>query len=219
MSNRPIAPGAPALVVDGWDPAGELRAAPRRGRGRRPSAQVRDQILTAANGLLRSRGMAGFTIERVAELAGASKMTIYKWWPSKGVLALEAYAASVDGVLAVPDTGHIRADLTAALTALVGVLRNTSAGPISAELIGCAQTDPELAAEFRRIYLEPRRHVGITVLKAAQDRGEIRHDVDLEVLSDQLWGACMYRLLMGHQPLSEDFARQLVRNLLSSVSA
>ena len=163
--------------------------------------------------------MAGFTIERVADLAGASKMTIYKWWPSKGVLALEAYAASVDGVLAVPDTGHIKADLTAALTALVGVLRDTSAGSISAELIGCAQTDPELAAAFRRIYLEPRRSAGITVLKAAQDRGEIRRDVDLEVLSDQLWGACMYRLLMGHQPLSEDFALQLVRNLLGSVSA
>ena len=49
--------------------------------------------------------MAGFTIEGVAELAGASKMTIYKWWPSKGVLALEAYAAGVDEVLTVPDTG------------------------------------------------------------------------------------------------------------------
>ena len=161
--------------------------------------------------------MAGFTIDRVADLAGASKMTIYKWWPTKGVLALEAYADSVDGILSVPDTGDIENDLTSALTTLVVVLRDTRAGPITAELIGGAQTDPELAAAFRRIYLEPRRAAGNAALRAAQDRGEICTDVDLEVLSDQLWGACVYRLMMGHQPLDEEFARELVRNLLIGV--
>lgn len=163
--------------------------------------------------------MASFTVERVAALAGASKMTVYKWWPSKGVLALEAYAASVDDVFTLPDTGDIEADLTTHLTTFARVLRGTSAGRVTAELVGAAQTDPELAVAFRRIYLVPRRAAGIVALRAAQDRGEIRMDVDLDVLSDQLWGACMYRLMTGHQPLTDEFVLELIRNLLAGVRA
>lgn len=196
------------------DPAPGLVSPPRRGRGRRPSQQVRTAILAAADRLLRSQGMAGFTIEGVAALAGASKMTIYKWWPTKGILALEAYAASVEDVLAVPDTGDVQADLTAALTSFVGVLCETVGGQVTAELLGAAQTDPQLATAFRRVYLEPRRAVGISVLLAAKERGQVRADVDPEVLSDQLWGACVYRLLTGHLPLTEHYARTLVHTVL-----
>jgi AcrR family transcriptional regulator len=194
-----------------------VRSEPRPGRGRRPAQQVRSQILAAADRLLRSEGMAGFSIERVAALAGASKMTIYKWWPTKGVLAFEAYAASVDDVLTMPDTGDIEADLTANVTTFVRLLRDTAAGRVMAELIGAAQTDPQLAATFRRVYLGPRRAMGIAALQVARQRGQIRADVDLEVLSDQLWGACMYRLMMQHEPLTEHLAAELVRNLLTGV--
>lgn len=190
---------------------------PRSGRGRRPSQQVRGAILGAADRLLRSEGMAGFTIEGVAALAGASKMTIYKWWPTKGVLALEAYAASVEVVLDVPDTGDVEDDLTAALTSFVGVLRETTGGRVTAELLGAAQTDPELAAAFRRVYLEPRRAVGTAVLLAARERGQVRAGTDPEALSDQLWGACVYRLLTGYLPMTEDYARTLVRTVLHGV--
>ena len=84
----------------------------RRGRGRRPSELVRRQVLAAAGQLLLAEGMAGFTIERVAALAGASKMTIYKWWPSKGALALDGYFTTVGEALTFPDTGDAEADLT-----------------------------------------------------------------------------------------------------------
>lgn len=161
--------------------------------------------------------MAGFTIEGVAELAGSSKMTIYKWWPSKGVLALEGYAAVVDEVFEMPDTGDVETDLISQLTTFVRVLRDTTAGRVLAELLGAAQTDPELMSSFHRLYLQPRRAVGSAALRAAQRRGEIRADVDPDVVSDQLWGACMYRLLSGHQPLTDAFARALVANLLHGV--
>ncbi|HEX8929384.1 MAG TPA: TetR/AcrR family transcriptional regulator, partial [Actinomycetota bacterium] len=88
----------------------------RRGRGRRPADQVRAEILAAAGNLLLSEGMAGFTIERVAMLAGASRMTIYKWWPSKGALALDGYFTVVAPTLAFGDTGDIVADLKNQLT-------------------------------------------------------------------------------------------------------
>lgn len=141
--------------------------------------------------LLLAEGMAGFTIERVAALAGASKMTIYKWWPSKGALALDGYSSTVEAVLAFPDTGDIEADLTAQLTAFVRLVRDTPAGRVIAELIGQAQTDPELAAAYRATYSGPRRALAMEALTRAQGRGQLRADVDPEVVVDQLWGGVL----------------------------
>ncbi|MGC4807806.1 TetR/AcrR family transcriptional regulator [Micromonospora sp. DT233] len=189
----------------------------RRGRGRRPTEQVRAEILAAAGHLLLSEGMATFTIERVAALAGASKTTIYKWWPSRGALAIEGYARTVDAALAVPDTGDIEHDLTTQLLTYAQLLRATPAGKVTAELLGAAQTDPLLAESFRRTYSTPRRAVGLAALRTAQERGQIRCDADAEVLIDQLWGTCLYRLMMRDQPLTDDFVRAVVRNLMDGV--
>ena len=75
---------------------------PRRGRGRRPAAEVRNEVLEAAAELLFAEGMGAFTIEKVANRSGASKMTIYKWWPSKGALALDGYFHKVEPATGVP---------------------------------------------------------------------------------------------------------------------
>lgn len=209
-------PGPGALDWAGPDLLAPVPAGPpaRRGRGRRPSEQVRSEILAAAGRLLLSEGMGSFTVERVAALAGASKVTIYKWWPSKGALALEGYATTVADVLSVPDTGDIEADLTTQLLTYVHLLRDTPAGRVTAELLGEAQTDPELLAALHRTYSEPRRAAGLAALQTAQQRGQIRADADLETVIDQLWGACLYRVLMGDQPLTDDFARAAVHHLI-----
>lgn len=199
-------------------PSAGLRGA-RRGRGRRPTQQVRDEIVAAAGRLLLDEGMARFTIERVAALAGASKVTIYKWWPSKGVLAMEGYATTVDQVLVVPDTGDIETDLINQLVTFVRLLRDTPAGRVTAELLGQAQTDPDLLAAFHHAYAEPRRAVGLAALRTAQQRGQIRADADLGIIIDQLWGACLYRLLVQAHPLTDDFARGVVQNLLQGLRA
>lgn len=189
-----------------------------RGRGRRPSEEVRAEILEAAGRLLLDHGMGAFTIERVAAESGASKMTIYKWWPSKGVLALEGYSATVDATLTVPDTGDIRDDLATQLVTFVTLLRTTPAGRVTAELFGAAQTDPKLAAALQSSYSLPRRAAGRAALLAAQERRQIRADVDPDILIDQLWGACLYRLMIANLPLSDDFARGLVENLINGVA-
>lgn len=175
---------------------------------------MRAEILAAAGRLLLTEGMGAFTIEAIAARSGASKMTIYKWWPTKGVLALEAYASTVDARLQVPDTGDIEADLTTQLLTYVQLLRDSPAGHVFAQLLGTAQTDPELASALRREYSAPRRAAGLAALRGAQERGQIRADADLEMLIDQLWGSCVYRLMMGDQPLTDEFARTLVHNLL-----
>lgn len=191
----------------------------RRGRGRRPAAEVRHEILRAAGELLLTEGMSAFTIERVAALAGASRVTLYKWWPSKGALALDGYFDAVGPTLAFPDTGDIAADLTAQLRAFVHLMRDTHAGRVMPELIGHAQTDPELSALLRERYSAPRRALAVEALERAKQRGQLRADVDPEVIVDQLWGACYHRLLIPipDLPLSDEFAEALVRNLLTGI--
>ena len=206
-----------ARVTSGARPS--LVPAPRRGRGRRPAGEVRSAILDAAGRLLLAEGMAAFTIERVAELAAVSKATIYKWWASRGVLALEAYAAGVDGTLAVPDSRDIAADLTANLLTFSGLLRGTRAGRVFAQLVGEAQVDPLLAEALAENYTRPRRAVGLAAMRAAQVRGQIRADADLDALTDQLWGAVLYRLLLDPGPLDERFVRSLVANVMDGVRA
>jgi len=192
---------------------------PRRGRGRRPSAEVREEIMEAAAQLLFDEGMGGFTIEKVASLSGASKMTIYKWWPSKGALALDGYLHRVEPELAFPDTGDIEADLRTQLHSFLRVIRDSPAGRVIGELIGQAQSDSELKAAYLDRYSGLRRAQAVAAMTAAKQRGQLRADLDPETIVDQLWGACYHRLLLPDQPLTDEFVDALVDNLFRGIAA
>lgn len=189
------------------------------GRGRRPTDEVRREVLHAAGELLLEVGMGGFTIDKVAARSGASKVTIYKLWPSRGTLALEGYFATVAPVLSFPDTGHIEADLRTQLHAFVALLTDTAAGRTIAELIGQAQTDSDLQAAYLHTYSSPRRALAVERLELARGRGQVRADLDAESVIDQLWGACYHRLLIPDQPLDETFADTLVSNLFHGIGS
>ena len=191
---------------------------PRHGRGRRPATEVRDEILQAAAELLFGEGMAGFTIEKVAKLSGASKMTIYKWWPSKGALALDGYFHRVEPELAFPDTGDIEADLRTQLHSFLRVIRDSPAGRVIGELIGQAQSDPELKAAYLERYSSPRRALAVAAMRKAMGHGQLRASLDPESVVDQLWGACYHRLLLPDQPLTAEFVDALVDNLFRGIS-
>ena len=189
----------------------------RRGRGRRPAEAVRQAVLAAAGAMLFETGLAGLTFDKVAQRAGVSKMTLYKWWPSPGALAFEAYFAAVEHRLAFDDTGDVEHDLRAQLHAFVRLLTAERGGPVIAALVGAAQADPDLAAILAEQYTRPRRALAVDRLRRAQDTGEVAADVDPEVVVDQLWGACYHRLLMPAEPLDEAFAEALLRNLLRGI--
>jgi AcrR family transcriptional regulator len=189
----------------------------RRGRGRRPADEVRAGVLDAAGRILMSDGLAAVTFDRVAAEAGSSKMTLYKWWPSPGALAAEAYFARSEQVLDFPDTGDLRADLTAQVSAFVGMLVQGGAGRPVAELIGAAQTDPVLAAAWSQHYTKPRRELARTRLQKAQELGQLRAGVDLDVFIDLLWGACYKRLLVPDNEFDASYAATLVDHALFGV--
>ena len=183
-------------------------------RGRRPAAEVRAEVLEAAAGLLYEEGLRAVTFDRVATKSGASKTTIYKWWPSPGALAAESYFTSSEPELVFPDTGDIYRDIRTQLGAFVRLLTKQGAGRVIAELIGAAQTDPDLSAAMSERYTLPRRRLALDYFERACQRGQLRHDADLDPLVDQLWGACYNRLLIPDAPLDDDFVEALVRNTL-----
>ena len=188
----------------------EIPAIRRRGRGRRPAAEVRASVLAAAGRLLLREGLRAVTFDRVAKEAGSSKVTLYKWWPSPGALAAEAYFAQSEPILEFPNTGDVRADLIAQLTAFVRWLtRDGAAKPVS-ELIGAAQMDADLARAWAEHYARPRRELARERLKVAQAQGQLRADADLDVIVDQLWGACYHRLLVLKVPFDETLVPRLV---------
>jgi AcrR family transcriptional regulator len=186
----------------------------RRGRGRRPAAEVRAAVLTAAGRILLRDGMQAVTFDRVAAEAGASKTTLYKWWPSPGALAAEAYFTQSRRVLDFPDTGDVRTDLIAQLGAFVHWLKNEGAEKPVSELIGAAQMDPSLARSWSESYALPRRELARQRLRVAQRQGQLREDADLDIIVDQLWGACYFRLLVLKVPFDESIVERLVDTVL-----
>lgn len=198
----------------------QQRITSRRGRGRRPAEEVRGRVLEAASTLLFGEGVRAVTFDRVAALAGSSRTTLYKWWPSPGALAAEAYFASSEATLEFHDTGDIFIDIRSQLRAFVRLLTETPAGRVIAELIGAAQLDPELSAAVSQRYTAPRRELAKQAIERARGRGQLRDDVDADLLVDQLWGACYNRLLIPDNPISTAYADALVAStLLGAASA
>ena len=189
----------------------------RRGRGRRPAEDVRVAVLAAAGQLLLDEGMEKFTVERIAAQSGVSRMTIHKWWPSRGALAFDAYRASVADTLGFPDTGDVERDIRAQLHAFVRLLTQTRAGRVICELMGQSQTDPDLRAALVEHYTTPRRNLAIATMRNGQRRGQLRDDVDPAVVVDQIWGACYNRLLNPDRAVTHVFADALIDNLMHGI--
>lgn len=174
-------------------------------------------MLRAVGEILLTEGMADLTFERVARLSGVSKTTLYKWWPSRGALALDGYFHAVQPTLAFHDTGDIRADLVDQLRAFARVMTQTPGGKAMAELIGHAQTDEDLAAAYRTLYSTERRRLAAERLRRAQEQGQLRAGTDVQVVIDQLWGAIYNRLLVPDEPVTDAFVVALVDNLLDGI--
>jgi AcrR family transcriptional regulator len=162
--------------------------------------------------------MADLTFERVARLSGVSRTTLRKWWPSRGALALDGYFHAVQDSLAFPDTGDVRSDLLTQLRAFARVMTRTAGGRVLTQLIGEAQIDADLASSYRALYSSERRRIAGARLGRAQELGQIRSEVDVQVLIDQLWGAVYHRLLIPDEPVSDEFLVALVDNLFGGIT-
>ncbi|QNP68717.1 TetR/AcrR family transcriptional regulator C-terminal ligand-binding domain-containing protein [Streptomyces roseirectus] len=182
--------------------------------GRPRSEESRGAILAAALEGLREHGFAALTIEGIAGRAGVGKQTIYRWWPSKADVVLDALLDQAEETIRVPDEGSLRADLTAFLGA---TFRQTHQRPVLVGLMGQALLDPGFALAFRERFLFRRRGTLRELFDRAISRGEIAAGVDPELLVDVVYGVLWYRLMLDHAPLDGAASRQLTELVLRAV--
>lgn len=187
--------------------------------GRRRSERSHRAIVAATQELLVELGHRELTIEGVAARAGVGKQTIYRWWPSKAALVLEAYLTASDAVLPPPETGSTLEDVAALLRWLIAVLAEPTGGRVVAGLLADLQHDADLAEGFRRDVVPARRRAMLAALERGRQRGEIRAEADLELAVDALHGAVFYRLLISGEPLDADFTASLARQMLDGLAA
>lgn len=180
---------------------------PKRGRPR--NMETRQAILNASYELLLEQGFAQVTVDKIAERAGVSKATIYKWWPNKAGVVLDGFLSAASARLPVPDMGSVRRDMSAHAVNLACFLSSPE-GKVITELVGGSQFDPALAEECRSRYFSPRRQEATGLLKRGVDRGELSPDSDLEQMVDMIYGPIFYRLLITGGSLDEIAVHRLI---------
>ncbi len=182
---------------------------PHRGRPRSETARL--AILQAADALLLAGGLEAVSMDAIAQLAGVSKATMYRWWPSKEALALDAVFHDWAGqALPAPDLGSLRDDLLALLRPWAELVRSQPYARLIGALVTRARTDDAFGAEYDRRLVQPRREQARPIFARAMQRGEMAADIDVEVAIDLLYGPLYHRLLHGHLPLDDAFVESLV---------
>jgi AcrR family transcriptional regulator len=138
-------------------------------------------------------------MDAVAQRAKASKATLYRRWNSKATLVVDALATQ-KAIPPVPDSGDLRTDLLTAFCGMGGLTDHDTTQTFGAVMTALS-TDPEFAVEFRTRVLQPKAQLSRTLFQRAADRGEIRTDIDLDLVAPALAGIVLHRLfVMGETP-------------------
>jgi AcrR family transcriptional regulator len=191
---------------------------PERRPGRPRSARSRAAVLSAASALMHEVGVRAMTTDEIASRSGTSKATIYKWWPNKYAVAVEAFLSEMSTESADPDTGSAHEDFRLALRGLIHFYASPS-GRVFAQLVAEAQFDPEVAVELRDRLVGSRRRMVRAIWDRGVARGELSPDVDPEVAIDLVFGPAMYRLVARHAPLDRNAADQIVDTAMRGLTA
>jgi AcrR family transcriptional regulator len=165
----------------------------RPGRPRSPEAHA--AILRAALELALEGGLRGLSMEAIAARAGVGKATIYRRWKSKEALFVEA-VQQMARTPEIPDTGTVRGDLEAVVAATIGRMAR-DAFRIIPRLLADAADDPRLLAAMQEALLTPRRAALGEILRRGVARGELRADLDVELVTQIVFGTTVASVLMS----------------------
>ncbi|MGQ4733269.1 TetR/AcrR family transcriptional regulator [Streptomyces sp. Ju416(a)] len=193
----------------------------------RRSDRSRRAIHDAALALVTEVGYRRTTIEGIAARAGVGKQTIYRWWPSKAAVLMDAFldlagrAAEDAGAgpgsgdtgesaPGIPDTGDLAADLKLVLRATVDELNDPALEAPTRALTAEGIVDAKLGAEFVHKLLDPQLALYVTRLRAAQEAGDVRADIDPRIALELLIGPLMHRWLLRTLPLTHAYADEIV---------
>jgi AcrR family transcriptional regulator len=194
------------------------RDAPERPRGR-PRSEIADRaIREAAVDLFSARGFEGFSVEDVADRAGVSKATVYRRYPSKVDLVVDAASCLATDEITFPDTGNLRDDVRGLARSLVRTFRTSPAGRVMPVMTFERRRYPELDAGYRR-FLADRKTRTREILRRGIERGELPPDTDVAVMGSMLVGPIFHRLMITQEPLNDEFVDALVDAVLRGFGA
>ena len=205
---------ATTSVAKGRRGAKKSGSAPGPGRPR--DGHIDSEVVSAVLRLLRTSGYRSVTIEGIAREVRSARTSIYRRWPSKRHLVAYAVISEL-GDNPAPDTGNLRRDLEGA----VKTLWNAFGGPLGLALgtvVGEMAQDEELAATIRQEVLASRRQSMRAAFARAHQRGEIRDDLDIELVLDMLTGPFYYRTLFKHAAITRRTPSEAVEYVLRIVA-
>jgi len=187
-----------------------------RGPGRPRSEKARKAVIRSTLKLLERVGFNELSIEAVAARAGVGKATVYRWWPNKAELVITAFASAVEKELRFPAAGPVLKSIHEQMKRWV-VIFQSPLGQIVGAVIGAGQSEPEILEAFRAYWVEPRRIEARNLLRQAKKNGEIRPDLDPDLMLDLFYGPLYLRLMLKHAPLDENFVNTVFEIVSSTL--
>jgi len=166
--------------------------------------------MTAAYELVVELGYAGLAVEGIAARAGTGKQTIYRWWPSKADVLLDALATKADLHIPLDDTGSWAGDLRAFLAASFRVGRMPGVVHILRTLMAQAQIDPEFGQRFRAGFLQRRREALEVLVQRAAARGDLPAGRTARSVTRVVFGVIWYEVLAADADAGDELMEELV---------
>jgi AcrR family transcriptional regulator len=182
------------------------------------SETSRSAILQATIKLLQDTTVQRLSIEAIAKEAGVGKTTIYRWWPSKAAVVIDAFMEHHLVNTPIPQDVPVRDALVTHLRSLIRQYRGPT-GRLVAQIIAESQYDAQTLDDFRTRFWDGRREAVTALVKRGIESGEIRDDVDAELVTEMIYSPVYLRLLFGHRALSEKYADQAVTLAFQGVAA
>ncbi len=184
--------------------------------GRPRDEGVREKILNAAVELMEETGYSRLTCDAIAQRAGAGKATVYRWWPNKAAVVINAFVESVAPELPNQKLSSLEEYVTVHMRRFTKVLMGSKGGFLAA-VIAAAQEDPEVEAAFLSHWLNPRRTVSRRILQEYRDEGLLSPDADLDLVLDAMYGPLHFVLMLRHAKLSTSYAENLAALILNGL--
>lgn len=172
----------------------------------------KDAVLQATFELLMDEGLSGASVDEIVRRSGVAKTTIYRHWPTRSALLLEA-CSKLSARPPVPDTGTLKGDLTALAELIAGRLSDQRWSSVLPSVVDAAERDPELAQIHARLHADMMSAFR-EVIARAHARGELSKSTTASELIEAIVGALFYRRWFSREPLTPKVARDLVTRAL-----
>jgi AcrR family transcriptional regulator len=168
----------------------------------------RDAVLTTAFSLLTENGLSGFSVDEVARRSGVAKTTIYRHWPTREVLVVDA-CSRITAEQEVPDTGTLDGDVRAILLGIGELLRTANWAVVLPSIVDRAERDPafaEIHSQIQRGHAAPLHEV----LERGRARGELPAEADVATIAAAMLGPLYYRRWFSREPIDAAFVGSIV---------